>query len=230
MTSVAPSQEGSTRSVDRALRLLAAVLESTTQGTLSDLARATELSAATASRLLATLAQHDLVVRGEDGKYRSGTRMRQLAAAALRDNALYELVGPHLIQLVEETSETASLGVPGPPGEVLYLRQVPSPRQVQTAVWTGRTIPRDGTALGAALDGATTPRGFVTSQRPDSDVTAVAAPVLGHNGEILGAISINAPAYRTTDADVERYGAALVRHARELSVALGAPQHLVGPA
>ncbi len=222
------SAAASTRTVDRALQLLTTVLEDTTGGTLSELARATDLSASTASRLLSTLAAHGLVQRDPGGRFRAGIRMKQLAATALREEPLYELVGPHLDALVEETGETASFGIAAGDDEVLYLRQVASTHQVQTAVWTGRTIPRKDTALGAALDGSVSPRGYVTSRRPDSDVTAVAVPILSHQGEILGAISINAPAYRTDDADVERFGRALVRHALTLSTSLGAPSHLVG--
>jgi hypothetical protein len=67
---------------------------------------------------------------------------------------------------------------------------------------------------------------------PDAgtDVTAVAVPIVGHDREIVAAISINAPSYRTTDSDVERFGAALIRHAVAVSLALGAPAYLVGQA
>jgi len=111
---------------------------------------------------------------------------------------------------------------------VLYLRQASSSRQVQTADWTGRTIPRQDTALGAALNGTPSPRGYLTSHRPDSDVIAVAVPLIDHSGQIVAAISINAPAYRTTESDIERYGPALMRHATAISTALGAPAHLTG--
>lgn len=219
-----PDRATSTRTVDRALDLFTSVLDGEVGDTLTALARATDLSPSTASRLLSTLAQHGLVRRTEDGRYRAGMRMKQLAAAALRDDPLYDMVGPHLDRLVEETHETASLGTLAGPDEVLYLRQVSSmTHQVQTVVWTGRTIPRQGTALGAALEGRVGPNGYQVSQRADSDVTAVAVPVYGHHGEIPGAISINAPVYRTSDEDVERFGRALVRHAADLSLALGAP-------
>ncbi|MCG2799572.1 MAG: helix-turn-helix domain-containing protein [Cellulomonas sp.] len=222
------SSGSATRTAERAIQLLVTVLEETTGGTLSELARATSLSPSTASRLLSTLSGQGLVRRDATGRFQAGARMKQLAAATLREDPLYELVGPHLVALVEETGETASLGVAAGDDEVLYLRQLAGTRQVQTAVWTGRTIPRRDTALGSALDGATSPRGWITSRRPDSDVTAVAVPVIGHDGAILGAISVNAPSYRTTDTDVERFGTALVRHALALSTALGAPAHLVG--
>jgi DNA-binding IclR family transcriptional regulator len=151
------------------------------------------------------------------------------ARSALREDPLYDLVGGHLTALAEETGETALLGVAASTDQVLYLRQASSPRQeVQTADWTGRTIPRENTALGAALSGTPSPRGYLTSLRPGSDVIAVAVPLIGHSGQIVAAISINAPAYRTAEADVERLGHALMRHATTISAALGAPAHQAG--
>ena len=223
-TEDADSAVRSTRAVDRALVLLASVTEGTTGGTLSELARAAGLSPSTAGRLLATLAQHQLVRRDETSRYRPGPRIKQLAVATLREEPLYELAGAHLLALAEETSETASLGVAVDEDRVLYLRQVASQRLVQTAVWAGRTIPRTDTALGRALSGDTNHDGYVVSQR-GNEITAVAAPVFDHDGRIIGAISINAPSYRTTDAQVEAFGRAVVHHAAQLSASCGAPVH-----
>lgn len=224
MTVNSDSKQTTTRAVDRALQLLTAVLMGETKSTLTSLSRAVDLSPSTASRLLATLSSHGFVQQLDDGRFTPGPRVKQLAASALRDDPVYESVGPHLDQLAASTHETASFGIAAGEEEVLYLRQVSSAtHQVQTIVWTGRTIPRHGTALGAALDGTVNAQGYTVSKRPDSDVTAVAAPVFDHRGTIIGAMSINAPAYRTTAADVEGYGHALVQHAAQLSADLGAP-------
>jgi DNA-binding IclR family transcriptional regulator len=231
MPDEAPASDGqaaSTRTVDRAFRLLITLLEGRTSGTLTELGRATGLTPSTASRLLATMAAHQIVRRDDSGRYRAGIRMKQLAAATLREDPLYDLVGGHLAQLVEETGETALMGIAASADLVLYLRQASGNHQVQTADWTGRTIPRQGTALGAALDGTPSPRGYLTSLRPGSDIVAVAVPLIDHTGQIVAAISINAPAYRTTEADIERYGQALMRHATAISAASGAPAHLTG--
>jgi DNA-binding IclR family transcriptional regulator len=206
-----------TGTVDRALKLLVAVLDGNTGGTMSELARATSLSPSTASRLLATIGRHGLIWRDENGRFQPGPRIQELAAATLRAEPLYELVRPHLEELVRETGESASLGVPSSTDRVLYLRQVPSAHQVQMIDWTGLTIPRKNTALGSALDGLASTTGYLTSSRPDSDVTAVAVPIRDSKGRIPGAISINAPTYRTSEADIERYGLALLRHAAEIS-------------
>jgi DNA-binding IclR family transcriptional regulator len=214
--------ESGTRTVERALTLLAAVAQD--GGTLSQLARAAELSPSTASRLLATLAAQELVRRDEHGSYHAGARLRQLAAASLRADPLHELAGPHLTALAAETGETANLAVAADRRRVVYLRQVAGPKLVQTAAWAGRTIPRRGTALGAALSGEVGDRGYVArSGAVESEVTSIAAPVFGPDGEIVAALSVLAPTYRATDRRVAACGRAVARHAGELSRGLGAP-------
>ena len=216
--------ETGTRTVERALTLLAAVAQD--GGTLSQLARAAELSPSTASRLLATLSSQELVRRDEHGQYHAGARLRQLAAASLRADPLHELAGPHLTALAAETGETANLAVAvaADRRRVVYLRQVASPKLVQTAAWAGRTIPRRGTALGAALGGEVGDRGYVArSGAVEPEVTSIAAPVFGPDGEIVAALSVLAPTYRATDRRVAACGRAVARHAGELSRGLGAP-------
>ena len=209
-----------TRTVERALALLAAVAQG--GGTLSQLARAANLSPTTASRLLATLAGQDFVRRDEHGRYHAGIGLRQLAAASLRADPLHELAGSHLTALAAETGETANLAVAADSRQVVYLRQVASPRLVQTAAWAGRTIPRRGTALGAALRGDVGERGYIArTGAVEPDVTSIAAPVYAADGEIVGALSVLAPNYRMTPGRVEACGRAVAREAAELSESLG---------
>ena len=209
--------------MERALTLLSAVAQD--GGTLSQLARAADLSPSTASRLLATLASQELVRRDDHGHYHAGARLRQLAAASLRADPLHELAGPHLAALAAETGETANLAVATDRGRVVYLRQVPGPKLVQTAAWAGRTIPGRGTALGAALSGEVGASGYVSrAGAVEPEVTSIAAPVFGAGGEIVAALSVLAPSYRVTPPRVEACGRAVARHAAELSRGLGAPE------
>ncbi|MBV9802929.1 MAG: helix-turn-helix domain-containing protein [Solirubrobacterales bacterium] len=215
--------ETGTRTVQRALTLLSAVAQD--GGTLSQLARAAELSPSTASRLLATLAGQELVRRDEHGHYHAGARLRQLAAASLRADPLHELAGAHLRALADETGETANLAVAADGERIVYVRQVASPKLVQTAAWAGRTIPRRGTALGLALDGEVNARGYVArSGAVEPDVTSIAAPVLGPDRQIVAALSVLAPTFRVTAERIEACGRAVARHAGELSRGLGAPE------
>lgn len=221
--------ETGTRTVERALTLLSAVAQD--GGTLSQLARTAGLSPSTASRLLATLVSAELVRRDEHGSYHAGARLRQLAAASLRADPLHELAGPHLAALAAETGETANLAVAADRRRVVYLRQVAGPKLVQTAAWAGRTIPRRGTALGAALSGEVGERGYVArSGAVEPEVTSIAAPVFGPDGEIVAALSVLAPTYRATERRVAACGRAVARHAGELSHGLGAPApHALAP-
>lgn len=207
-----------TRTVERALELLEAASAAPDGLTLTEIAQRTALSASTASRLLATLQLHRFVARTPDGRFGAGPRLRQLAVSAMRADPLYELAGPHLVALVRETQETANLGIALDDDRVLYLRQHSSPQFVRVAGWTGRTIPRRGTALGAALDGEVGPEGFVVRRSSvEPDVISIAAPVHGDGGAIVGALSVLAPRYRTTRAQERLHGRCVIAHAHEFS-------------
>ena len=218
----APHAAGSTRAVDRALDLIVAIAERAGGASLTELARLTTLSASTALRLLTTLSARGFVERRDDGRYVAGASMRALAATVSRTEPLYELAGPHLAELAQATRETSNLAIAIDARRALYLRQVASPRMVQTVSWIGRTIPSSGTAIGAALTGRVQCGEYTaTRQTIEPDVTAVAAPVAGADGRIVCAISVIAPTYRTSDADVAGHGDALVAHATAMSAALG---------
>jgi DNA-binding IclR family transcriptional regulator len=171
-----------------------------------------------------------MVRRDEHGQYHAGTRLRQLAAAALRGDPLYELAGPHLEALATETGETANLAVAADGQRIVYLRQFAGPKLVQTAAWAGRTIPGRGTALGDAMRGAVNGGGYVAREGAvEPDVTSIAAPVYGVDGEIAAALSVLAPSYRVSRRRVELCGRAVARHAGELSRSLGAPERRSEP-
>lgn len=219
---------GSTRAVDRALQLLAVVTDGSSGQSLTELARRTGLSPSTASRLLGTLDQHGFVRRDSEARYRPGSRLVQIAATTLRQEPIYDVAEPHLLELARETGETANLGIRIEGDRALYLRQVASPQLVQTATWTGRAIPLDGTAIGAALRGEVGRHGYAATRRTiEPDVTAIAAPVRGRDAAVVGALSITAPSYRTSDEDVDAIGRALVGHAAAVSLAMGASPDMV---
>jgi DNA-binding IclR family transcriptional regulator len=213
-----PGSAPATRTVERALGLLEAASTAPEGLTLTELAQRTGLSASTASRLLGTLQRHRFLARTPEGRFGAGPRLRRLAVTAMRADPLYELAGPHLAALARETQETASVAVALDEDRVLYLRQQASPQMVRVAGWTGRTIPRRGTALGAALDGEAGADGFVVRRSSvEPDVISIAAPVRGAGESIVGALSLLAPRYRTTPAKERAHGRNLTGHARELS-------------
>ena len=186
--------EAGTRTVERALTLLAAVAEE--GGTLSQLARAAELSPSTASRLLATLASQELVRRDEHGHYHAGAP----AAAARRGDAcaqdpLYELAGPHLERSGRRDRRDRQ---PGRRGR-RPARRVPAPGR-RARGWSRPRAGRGGRSRGAArrsarrCAGRSDQRGYVArAGAVEPDVTSIAAPVYGADGEIAAALSVLAP-------------------------------------
>jgi DNA-binding IclR family transcriptional regulator len=212
----------STRTVQRALALIEAVASG--GGTLSELARTVGLSASTSSRLLATLARHGVVTRSADGRYQPGPALHRLAASMLREDPLTRLAVPHLRDLAQETGESANLAVPSDEHLAVYLSQAPSPQLVRPANWVGRTIPCSGTAVGAALAGRVGRGGYVVcAGAVEPDVTSIAAPLRGADGQIAAAINLLAPTYRTPRLRAGQLGRVLAAHAAELSQCLGAP-------
>ena len=156
-----------------------------------------------------------------------GGTLSQLARTAnlspsTASRLLATLAGPHLSALAAETGETANLAVAADDRRVVYVRQVAGSRLVQTAGWVGRTIPRRGTALGAALLGEVGDGGWIArTGAVEPDVTSIAAPVYGAGAEISAVVSVLAPTYRMTAGRVEACGRAVARHAAGLSHSLG---------
>jgi len=213
------------RAVRRAFDLLGLLGRDREAPTLSDLARGAALPVSTVARLLATLEQTGFVQRASTGGYVPGGRLLQIGLTAVRSLTIYDLSEPHLRRLSDTTGETANLATRADAEHAIYLRHHVSPHAVQHVSWLGRTLPLDRTAIGQALLGRVNSQGFVASRNTlERDVTAIAAPVYGPDGGIVAAFSITGPTFRIGDADVERFGALVVREARLASGALGAPR------
>jgi len=97
--------EQSTRTVERALSLLADVCEKGST-TLADASRAVDLAPSTALRLLRTLESSGFVRRDEEGSYRAGSRLMQLGAQALGHESLINVCHDEMVGLEEATGGT----------------------------------------------------------------------------------------------------------------------------
>jgi IclR family acetate operon transcriptional repressor len=218
-----PPAISATRSVERALTLLATVCGGEAS-TLAECARLTDLPASTALRLLRTLEQGEFVARDDESGYRAGPRMVQLGAQALAHEQLIPLCLPALQHLVDETGESAYLSVRGPSDSSLYIAMVEGTHSIRHASWVGRTVPIDGSAAGTVLLGRIPERGYVVLRSGvEHDVTAIAAPVRRPGG-VAGALSIVGPDYRMNHATTERYGRLLATEAAGVARSLGVEQ------
>ena len=224
MTAIAQS---STRTVERALGLLAAVCAGESVS-LTESARVAGLPASTALRLLRTLESTGFVARDPAGAYHPGPRIIQLGATALGRQSLVELAQPSLDRIVERTGESTYLVVRGSGETALYLAMVEGTHPIRHTSWVGRAIELADLAVGAALRAEVPPAGFVAQRdRHDPEITAIAAPVYRPGG-VAAALNLLGPTYRIDDARAEEYGRIVSHEATVISGRLGVPLHLEG--
>ncbi|MCT2007008.1 IclR family transcriptional regulator [Micrococcus lylae] len=209
----------STRTVDRALDLLAAVTERSAL-TLSDAARQTDLAPSTALRLLRSLEGAGLVTRDDDGRYRPGAQLIRLGARAFTREPLVELSGEPMRALAEKTGESVYLAIAGPADTAVYIAIVEGTHSVRHTNWVGRTVPLDGTAVGAVLRGEVEADSVaMIKDTVERDVTALSAPITVQ-GSPVGALSTLVPTYRCTDELAESCRQALVEATAQIADAL----------
>ena len=139
------------QSVARAVGVLRALADSGGELGVTELGRRLGVHKATASRLVATLAEHRLVERNPiTDKYRLGFGIIHLAGSAMAGLDLAREARPVLEDLAERTMETVNLAVLDGDA-VLNVDQITSPRTVASRSWVGRRTPWHCTSNGKVL-------------------------------------------------------------------------------
>jgi len=137
--------------VERALAVLDALSDGSSELGTNEIARRTGINASTVSRLLATLAGAGIVEHvPASGRYRLGLRLVHLGTAVLARLDLREIARPHLEALVAETDETATLSAPGE-RDAITVDFVQSTSSVQSVARVGRPSIGHATATGKVL-------------------------------------------------------------------------------
>ena len=141
---------GNLQSVNRALRALELIAEAGQLG-VTELGRRLGVHKATASRLVATLAERGMVERDPiTEKYRLGFGLIRLAGAAMASMDLVRIARPMLEDLADRTRETVNLGVLSGDA-VVYIDQVTGARSIVAVSWVGRRTPLHCTSNGKVL-------------------------------------------------------------------------------
>jgi DNA-binding IclR family transcriptional regulator len=137
-------------SVARAIALLDALAASEAGLGVNELARRIGVNASTASRLLATLEDGQLVERSPGGPFRLGLKLVALSDRVLSQLDVRQRARPLLARLAAETGETATLSVPGG-GEAITVDFVPSGSSVVSMARVGRPSVPHATATGKVM-------------------------------------------------------------------------------
>lgn len=126
----APSKNAGSQTLDRGIRALELVAAAPGGMTVQEVADRLEVHRTIAHRLLATLADHHLIARGPDNRFRAGGGLTALASGVhrtLRETALpimrelAEELHSSVVLLVREGEEVVGIAVAAPLNEPYHL-------------------------------------------------------------------------------------------------------------
>lgn len=126
------------QSIERAFHVLRALAVG--PAGVSELAGTVDLPKSTVARLLGTLEAVNAVERTDEGGYRIGSGLQELAGSVDSTIALATMVRPHLEHLSSILGEASGLTLPEGFSAV-YIAQVESPNPVQVRDYTGLSLP-----------------------------------------------------------------------------------------
>lgn len=225
--------------VNRAIRILQALLESP-EGHLSlaDLARATSFYKSTLLRLCESLEDAGLVVRQVDGTFRLGPTTLTLGNRYQEAFDLSDIVMPALRSLAQKTGESVSFYVLEGDQRVCLHRINSTQHRISHFVPVGTTFPQYTGASGLIFKAFSTERpeelaelrqrmtALSLQQREFSETGAVAAPVFGQLGELVGSLSISGPINRFNKDTLNSLQKEALATAESLTKSLGGDSSL----
>jgi IclR family pca regulon transcriptional regulator len=137
------------KSLERGLTVIRALSVPGHGRTLSDVARDTGLTRASARRFLLTLEQLGYV-RSEDRRFTLTPRALELGYAFLSSLTLPQIAQPHLRELVERVHESSSVSMLDG-GDVVYVAREPTQRIMTVSISVGTRFPAYATSMGRVL-------------------------------------------------------------------------------
>jgi IclR family transcriptional regulator, KDG regulon repressor len=142
---------GSSKSLQKALRILVYMGENAPEAGVTQLASELGLTKATVHRLLNTMERFELIERNaESERYRLGLKLHQLGNKAVESRTLRSEAHRLLLEMAQRSRETVSLALPTP-GGVICLDRFDSPHTIITVrTPIGAMFPAHCTASGKA--------------------------------------------------------------------------------
>lgn len=228
-----PRDEGGVASVERALTILESLLNAGGRASLAAIADGTGLYKSTILRLIASLEAFGYVQRTAEGDYELGHRLFELGNVYARNFRLEAQITPVLRDIVARTEESASFYVRAGDHRLVMLRE-DCALPVRDVVRVGDRLPLDRGAgghvltrfeAGAAARRARSAADFAigTLGERQADTAAVAAPVFGRDGSLVGAIGVSGPRTRFEPARLRLLRRVVLESARALTARLGGP-------
>ncbi|MGW1682217.1 IclR family transcriptional regulator domain-containing protein [Saccharopolyspora sp. NPDC002376] len=137
------------QSIERGFTVLLAFDAERPNPTLAEIATATGLSRPAVRRILITL-QRLGYVRSAGSRWALTPRVLSIGQHYSASNAMADLAQPHLMELAEQTQESASLAALDG-AEIVYIGRVPVRRIMSINVSLGTRVPAHATSMGRVL-------------------------------------------------------------------------------
>ena len=222
---------GGVEAVERALRVLDSFVPGDTGLSLKEIADRSGVNKATILRLGVSLEKFGHITRDTDGLFHLGPSLWRLGSVFRQNLRMGPAVRPDLANLVKATGESASFYVRrGNSGVCLY--RVNSHRLARDHIEEGEIIPLSMGSSGRVLDAYSIRQGkkatsirkagyYLSLGERDPDVAGLSVPVLGLEGELLGAVSLSGLRVRFSETVVEGYRDAVLDAAQQILVEIG---------
>lgn len=251
MSAAVDNEKGadSVRAVERALDILLAFRDVDGGLTVAELLQRVDLSRPTLYRLLNALQIKGFVVSsGDPQRFRLGRSIAQLAHSWTSSLNLPDVAEPAMRRVWERTGETVALFVPEglmrlcvselPSHHPLSFKRGVGYRERLVRGASGRSILAylgDGVDLQAYAEGTDIDvdrcreelrkvrrRGYAVSRDElIQGAVAVAAPIFGAEGQVVGSLGVFGPGVRLPDTKVQEFGQLLTTEVANISAALG---------
>jgi IclR family transcriptional regulator, pca regulon regulatory protein len=144
-----PGRADTLQSLERGLAVLQVFSKENPRLTLSDVARLTGVTRATARRILLTL-QHLGYVRADGRLFSLTPRVLSLGFGYLSSLNLWDVAQPFMEELVEQTHESCSAATLDLP-DIVYVARVPTRRIMTISLGIGSRLPAHATSMGRVL-------------------------------------------------------------------------------
>lgn len=239
----------SVRSVDRAVDIVLAFIDSPVMG-IGELQQRLELPRPTLYRMLSALEQKGLVSWfGDPRRYRLGHKVLELSGSWQRSFNLVEISQPVLDRLWQAADETVMLFVPQPPHGRMLVHEIRSSKPLSYSRPVGYVAPLTIGAAGKVMlafgsneqmrlaseslteaerrklqtdiQRIRKDRYFAATGEVLAGAMSIAAPLFGHDAEVLGAVSVVGPEIRMSGSVREKILPLLVQATQEISRAAG---------
>jgi DNA-binding IclR family transcriptional regulator len=185
---------------------------------LTEVVERTGIPRATSHRLLAALEHHGAVRRNDNGDYCIGPTLAGLGRAATQQFPFLQFARDVATQIRDRTGESVQVFVPESEGRRCVV-SLESPNGLRWIVPEGALFPLTRGSAGKVLSGVrVSSGGWIESvEERVKGVASVSAPVVDDSGVIIAALSVSGPLERMGAQPGSKFGAVVVKGARQLS-------------